>query len=194
MVYERLVLVQIQRRDDIFCTTPPLLNHIRLCKQGRCYEERHERQLDVEGRQAPLQAAGVDTLPVFFPEPGGVDPGPGKAFTTTHPDSPGSLAPSLIPTDLYDPDTAPVLREATTAAREGVWSNGHRVVVEEEREEEDADEAMYMDTDLESEDDFWDDEEQYDEYEWLYGLLAGDIVDEDMERELAEFGASPSLF
>jgi len=50
-----------------------------------------------------------------------------------------------------------------------------------------------MDADLQDEDDFWGDEEEYDEYEWLYGLPAGDIVDEEMERELAEFGMFPSL-
>jgi hypothetical protein len=48
---------------------------------------------------------------------------------------------------------------------------------------------MYMDADLgaedeglEGEDDFWGDEDQYyDEYEELYGLPAGDLIDEEME-------------
>ncbi|KAJ6527597.1 hypothetical protein DFH09DRAFT_1094759 [Mycena vulgaris] len=90
------------------------------------------------------------------------------------------------------------LTAATTAAaaiavaRAGVWFNGYRVTVEE-IDEEDADAAMYMDADLgserDSEDGFWgDQEEDYDEYEWLYGLPAVDILDEDMERQLVEFG------
>jgi hypothetical protein len=62
--------------------------------------------------------------------------------------------------------------------------------VVEEEPEDDADAGMYMDADLENEDDSWGDEERYDEYEELYGLPAGDILEEEMERELAEFGMS----
>jgi hypothetical protein len=44
---------------------------------------------------------------------------------------------------------------------------------------------------LEGEEDFWGDEDQYyDEYEELYGLPAGDLIDEEMERQLAQFGVS----
>ncbi|KAF8193127.1 hypothetical protein K438DRAFT_1674711, partial [Mycena galopus ATCC 62051] len=67
--------------------------------------------------------------------------------------------------------------------REGVWSNGHRVLLEDEPEDEDE----HDDSGSEDEENFWGGEEEYDEYEWLYGLPAGDIIDEDMERELAEF-------
>ncbi|KAJ7877595.1 hypothetical protein B0H14DRAFT_3436047 [Mycena olivaceomarginata] len=84
---------------------------------------------------------------------------------------------------LYDPEAAADLHQATT------------VTIEEE--EEDLDAAMYMDADLdpeaeeagpEGEDDFWGNEDQdYDEYEWLYGLPMGDIIDKEMERELAQF-------
>lgn len=107
-------------------------------------------------------------------------------------------APGALDGELYDAEATVELRGATAAAREGVWSNKHRVTIEEiDEEEEDDDAAMLMDADLpgisEGEDEFWGDngEEDYDEYEWLYGLPAGDILDEEMERQLAEFGASP---
>ncbi|KAJ7816359.1 hypothetical protein B0H14DRAFT_3743976 [Mycena olivaceomarginata] len=45
----------------------------------------------------------------------------------------------------------------------------------------------------EGEVEFWEDQDQdHDEYEWLYGLPMGDIIDEEMERELAQFETGPS--
>lgn len=98
--------------------------------------------------------------------------------------------------ELFDPLAVVDLQNATARVREGVWSNGHIVTMEDV--EEDADAAMYMDANLaseaehagpEGEDDFWADKDQdYDEYESLYGLPAEDLIGEDMERELAEFG------
>ncbi|KAJ7799625.1 hypothetical protein B0H14DRAFT_3491445 [Mycena olivaceomarginata] len=97
------------------------------------------------------------------------------------------------PTELYDPESTAHFRNASASAREGVWSNGHRVTVEDD--EEDLDAAMYMDADLGIEEEdldgdggFWGDEDQYyDEYEELYGLPAGDLIDEEMEQQLAQF-------
>lgn len=146
-------------------------------------------EIDVDA-QPQSEAPDEDALPQFFPEDaGGMDAEPTAAMLR---DIPSSPAQNVAPTDLYDPDAATTLQDATVAAHDGVWSEGHRVTVEEEPEE-DGDAAMYMDADLQDEDDFWGDEEEYDEYEWLYGLPAGDIVDEEMERELAEFGMFPSL-
>lgn len=155
-----------------------------------------EMEVDIagtDGQERAPDAPDDDTLPQFFPEAPGMDPHPDEPMPATPTNSPGSPMQKIAPApELYDADAATAFREATGAAREGVWSNGHRVLVEEEPED-DADAAMYMDGDLEDEDGFWgDEEEHYDEYEWLYGLPAGDILDEDMERELAEFGTSPS--
>ncbi|KAF7354479.1 hypothetical protein MVEN_01137100 [Mycena venus] len=130
-----------------------------------------------------------DMLPVSHPPDGADDPLsgtlPGNPGLEEDSDAVGS--PMRVDNDLYDPDAVGTLRDATAAARAGVWSNGHRVTIEEEPED-DADADMYMDADLEEEEDSWGPlEEDYDEYEWLYGLPAGDIIDEEMERQLAEF-------
>jgi hypothetical protein len=50
-------------------------------------------------------------------------------------------------------------------------------------DDDDEDVGMYMEAESEQGGDyFWGKEDDYDEYEWLYGLLAGDIVDEDRDR------------
>ncbi|KAJ7073433.1 hypothetical protein B0H15DRAFT_917558, partial [Mycena belliarum] len=94
------------------------------------------------------------------------------------------------PPELYNPGDAENFNGARSMAREGVWSNGHRVTIEDEEEEDlDADlEAEDEDEGGEGEDGFWaDEDEYYDEYEELYGLPAEDLIDEDLERELAQF-------
>ncbi|KAJ6559312.1 hypothetical protein B0H10DRAFT_1966981 [Mycena sp. CBHHK59/15] len=130
-----------------------------------------------------------DAMPEFHAENDRVDASPPISGPSEY------YEPSPVPEprlgDLHDPAAAAGLNQATAAAREGVWSNGHRVMVEDDEDQD----AMFMDADLEGfdggEDDFWGDgDEDYDEFEWLYGLPAGDIIDEDMERELAQFGAS----
>ncbi|KAF7348742.1 hypothetical protein MVEN_01393300 [Mycena venus] len=157
---------------------------------------------------ADADGGDPDILPQFYAEGSGAAPDRDGAAPLDMPgldidpgidiDVDGDLnqGPAVDP-ELYDPAAAADLRQATAAAREGVWSNGHRVTIDEE---DDLDETMYMDADLDSEadgagpegeDDFWGDEDQdYDEYEWLYGLPVGDIVEEEMERELAQFGKS----
>lgn len=131
-----------------------------------------------------------DMLPIF----GAHDiPGDDAGPSNIRPVTP-EPAPLGGPSRLYDPETVPDLHAASTAARKGVWSNRHPVTIEEEPED-DPDAAMYMDADLDDEEEFWGPaEEEYDEYEWEYGLPAGDIMDEEWERELAEFGMHTVIF
>ncbi|KAJ7791163.1 hypothetical protein B0H14DRAFT_3500876 [Mycena olivaceomarginata] len=129
-----------------------------------------------------------DVLPLFHPAPKDFNPSTGPASPDIGPGTASPAMPVDGPSppvgDLYDATAAANLRAATAAAREGVWSNGHRVVVEEEPEEEDPDTAM--DAEMEGEDDFWG-QKDYNEYEMLYGLPVGDMLEEEMERQLAEF-------
>ncbi|KAF8154332.1 hypothetical protein K438DRAFT_2077030 [Mycena galopus ATCC 62051] len=165
-------------RKKRYTSQSPIISPRKLhSKRVRTLRADSDHGMDLDGT-SDTQGQGLDDeLPVYFPGPDHdnmeLDPGRGT------PDHGAQVAC----TDLYDVDAVPALRQATVAMREGVWSNGHRVLLEDEPEDEDE----HDDSGSEDEENFWGGEEEYDEYEWLYGLPAGDIIDEDMERELAEF-------
>lgn len=80
--------------------------------------------------------------------------------------------------------------EAAADAQREVWSNGHRVTVEDYESDEEEMDARENREEEDDDDDFFlsDPEDEFDELELLYGLPVEDIVDEDLERELADFG------
>ncbi|KAJ7936340.1 hypothetical protein B0H13DRAFT_1853407 [Mycena leptocephala] len=172
--------------------------------------KRFKRQLPTADPEvAPMDTDDLDNsagasndfehLPQFMPDASAAQhqsPNSDRGLDADTDQMPIRAMPAPADSQLYNPESAADFRDATNGVREGVWSNKHRVTMEDE-EEDDPDAAMYMDADLgaedeglEGEEDFWGDEDQYyDEYEELYGLPAGDLIDEEMERQLAQFGA-----
>jgi hypothetical protein len=156
--------------------------------------------MDIDNLDNSAGPSDARHLPQFMPDAitaEHLSPDSDRGFDAVTDQMPIRAMPTAADSQLYNPESAADLQDAAHGAREGVWSNKHRVTMEDE-EEDDPDAAMYMDADLgeeddglEGEEDFWGDEDQYyDEYEELYGLPAGDLIDEEMERQLAQFGVS----
>ncbi|KAJ7917801.1 hypothetical protein B0H13DRAFT_2322008 [Mycena leptocephala] len=147
--------------------------------------------MDIDNLDNSAGPSDARRLPQFMPDAitaEHLSPDSDRGFDAVTDQMPIRAMPTAADSQLYNPESAADLRDAAHGAREGVWSNKHRVTMEDE-EEDDPDAAMYMDADLgeeddglEGEEDFWGDEDQYyDEYEELYGLPAAEeLTEEDL--------------